>query len=95
MYKSITQLEFGHRSNRGKASGTGVEISPECQAVFLQLQPGNGIRIPHPHEESVKGICKLLNRLNVYRTTHNRVEIAMKHDKSNKDLLIFNFEGEN
>ena len=94
VYKSITQLEFGNRSKRGKASGTGAEISPECQAVFFQLQPGKGIRIPHPHTELEKGVCKLLNRLNVYRTTHNRFDIAMKHDRSNKDLLVFNFEGE-
>jgi len=95
VYKSITRLEFGNRSKRGKASGTGAEISPECQAVFLQLKPGKGIRIPHLHEESEKGVCKLLNRLNVYRTTHNRFDIAMKHDRSTQDLLVFNFEGEN
>jgi hypothetical protein len=95
VYKSITQLEFGNRSKRGKTSGTGAEISPECHAVFLQLSPGNGIRIPHHHEKVANGICKLLNRLNVYRTTHNRFNIAMKHDRSNQDLLVFNFEGEN
>ena len=94
MYKDITKLEFGTRSRRGKASGTGAEISPECQAVFLHLQPGKGIRIPHIHEKAAKGVCKLLNRLNVYRTTHNRLDIAMKHDKANNDLLVFNFEGD-
>jgi|TARA_R110002072_G_scaffold131701_2_gene271577 hypothetical protein len=94
MYKGITKLEFGTRSRRGKASGTGAEISPECQAVFLHLQPGKGIRIPHIHEKAAKGVCKLLNRLNVYRTTHNRLDIAMKHDKANNDLLVFNFEGD-
>ena len=58
------------------------------------LQPGKGIRIPHVHEKAAKGVCKLLNRLNVYRTTHNRLDIAMKHDKANNDLLVFNFEGD-
>ena len=94
MFKSITRLEFGTRNKRGKASGTGAEISPECQAVFTQLKPGTGIRLPHEHEKTGKSVCKLLNMLNVYRTTHNRFDIAMKHDKANHDLLVFNFEGD-
>jgi hypothetical protein len=91
-YQSISKSEFGTRNKRGQGSEGQSDMSEESYAVFVELKPQSGIRIPHDHPS--KGPCPMVNRLNVYRTTHDRQEIAMKHDRKTKDLLVFNFEEE-
>lgn len=91
-YQSITRKEFGTRSKRGKQGQTGVTPSTETYAVFTLLKSGTGIRIPHEHTTNKYGMCKVLNRLNVYRTLHDRKEISMKHEIATNDLLVWNFE---
>ena len=92
MYKEITREEFGTRSKRGKKSKTGATPSVETDAVFTQLESGTGIRIPHEHNKNKYGMCTLMNRLNVFRTLHDRKNISMKHEVATNDLLVFNFE---